>query len=60
MTSTETVSSTWPMRCPKCGKDDEIDICADVWVRVCPEGTDVSAAKIRSARCRFLLRCAAG
>lgn len=33
------------MRCPKCGNDDEIDICADVWVRLCSDGTDVSVAK---------------
>ena len=45
MTSTKTVSSTWQRCCPKCGKDDEIDICAHVWVRLCPEGTDVSAAR---------------
>ncbi len=31
-------------RCPKCGKADEIDIAATVWVRLCPDGTDVTQA----------------
>ena len=32
------------LRCPQCGKGDEIDIAATVWVRLCPDGTDVTAA----------------
>lgn len=30
--------------CPECGKSDEIDIAAHVWARLCPDGTDVTAA----------------
>jgi len=30
--------------CPECGKSDEIDIAATVWVRLCPDGTDLTAA----------------
>jgi hypothetical protein len=33
------------MRCPKCGQDDQIDIRAAVWVRLCPDGTDIFAAE---------------
>jgi hypothetical protein len=33
------------MKCPKCGASDEIDVCADVWVRLCPDGADVTAAE---------------
>lgn len=29
----------WDLRCPGCGRDDEIDIAATVWVRLCPDGT---------------------
>lgn len=43
MTS-ETVKEAWNMVCPECGCDDEIDIAATLWVRLCPDGTDVNAA----------------
>ncbi len=33
------------MRCPKCRASDEIDIAATVWVRLCPDGTDVTQAE---------------
>ena len=33
------------LRYPDCGRSDEIDIAATVWVRLCPEGTDVTAAE---------------
>ena len=31
------------MRCPKCGGTDQIDILAEVWIRVCEDGTDADA-----------------
>ncbi|MFI5109732.1 MAG: hypothetical protein ACHP78_12900 [Terriglobales bacterium] len=33
------------LRCPECGKSDQLDIAATVWVRLCPDGTDVTAAE---------------
>ena len=41
---TRSVIQTWHMACPKCGCDDNIDINANVWVRLCPDGTDVTLA----------------
>jgi hypothetical protein len=41
---TDTVRSAWDMACPECGRDDEIDIRADVWIRLCPDGTDPAAS----------------
>ena len=41
---TESVKEIWGMACPKCDASDQIDICADIWVRLCPDGTDVAAA----------------
>lgn len=38
------VLQTWHMACPKCCCDDSIDINAKVWVRLCPDGTDVTLA----------------
>jgi len=32
------------MRCPKCGNEDQLDIQATVWIRVCEDGTDADAA----------------
>jgi hypothetical protein len=32
----------WNLRCPDCGGTDAIDIAATVWVRLCPDGTDVT------------------
>jgi hypothetical protein len=34
------MSNFFDMRCPKCGDEDQIDILAEIWVRVCPDGTD--------------------
>ena len=42
---TQSVKQIWGMACPKCGASDEIDICADIWVRLCLDGTDVTAAE---------------
>lgn len=39
------LDNDFDMKCPECGASDEIDICADVWVRLCPDGTDVTAAE---------------
>lgn len=36
----QTVKEEWEMACPKCGQDHAIDICANIWVRLFPDGTD--------------------
>lgn len=38
------LDNAFGMKCPDCGKSDEIDIAATVWIRPCPDGTDVDAA----------------
>ena len=39
-----TLDNQWNLCCPGCAQDDEIDIAATVWVRLCPDGTDVTLA----------------
>ena len=39
-----TVRDEWAMVCPKCGKDDEIDVLASAYVRLTPDGPDASAS----------------
>lgn len=34
------VQTEWAMKCPKCGSDESIDICAEHWVRLTEDGTD--------------------
>lgn len=41
----EELGNQFGLRCPQCRKGDEIDIAATVWVRICPDGTDVTAAE---------------
>jgi hypothetical protein len=36
--------NAWGLRCPQCGADDKIDVAATVWIRLCPDGIDVTAA----------------
>ena len=43
--SADECGNQFGLRCPDCGRSDEIDIAATVWVRLCPEGTDVTAAE---------------
>lgn len=31
--------------CPRCHRSDEIDVAATVWIRLCPDGTDFTAAE---------------
>jgi hypothetical protein len=38
------LGNAFSMKCPECGASDQIDICADVWVRLCSDGTDVTRA----------------
>ena len=38
------MSNAFDMRCPACGGTERIDILADVWIRVCADGTDATAA----------------
>jgi hypothetical protein len=40
----------WNLRCPDCGGADAIDIAATVWVRLCPDGTDVTFSHNGCAR----------
>jgi hypothetical protein len=37
---TDDLNNDFGMRCPKCHASDKIDVCADIWVRLCPDGTD--------------------
>lgn len=39
-----TVQDEWSMACPKCGKDDEIDVLASLYVRLTPDSTDADAS----------------
>ena len=39
-----TAGNQWNLCCPECGREDEIDIAAIVWVRLCPDGTDATLA----------------
>ena len=39
------LDNAFGMKCPKCGASGEIDVCANVWVRLCPDGTDVTQAE---------------
>lgn len=40
MIDDSSVSTAWEMRCPKCKRDDEIDISVKSWTRLVPDGTD--------------------
>ena len=40
----EELGNQFGLRCPECGMSDQLDIAASVWVRLCPDGTDVTAA----------------
>jgi len=44
MPTPQTVSAAWNMACPQCGDDDQIDIGATVYVRLCIDGTDITEA----------------
>jgi len=37
-------ANQFDMVCPKCGRTDQLDIAATVWVRLTPDGTDNDAA----------------
>jgi hypothetical protein len=38
------IDNAFGMRCPKCRASDQIDVAATVWIRLCPDGTDVTLA----------------
>ena len=38
------MTNFFDMRCPECGDENEIDIAATLWVRVCSDGTDADAS----------------
>lgn len=40
----EEAGNQFGLRCPACGMSDQIDIAATVWVRLCPDGTEATAA----------------
>jgi xylose isomerase len=35
------MSNCFDMKCPECGTENEIDVQACVWVRLCYDGTDI-------------------
>lgn len=39
------IDNDFGMKCPDCGRSDQIDVAATVWVRLCPDGTDVYEAE---------------
>ena len=39
-----TVEEQWGVCCPNCGRDDQLDVAALVFVRLTPDGTDVDDA----------------
>jgi len=41
---TDDLHNDFGMICPKCGQSSHIDVAAVVWVRLCPDGTDVYEA----------------
>ncbi len=38
------MSNFLDLRCPECGDEDHLDILADVWLRVTPDGTDADVS----------------
>jgi ribosomal protein S27E len=40
-----TVRAYHDVQCPKCGRDDELDVFATVYVRLTPEGSDTDQAE---------------
>jgi hypothetical protein len=41
---TATLDNDDGMKCPACGRSDEIDVAATVWVRLCEDGTVIYEA----------------
>jgi ribosomal protein L37E len=39
------MSNYFDMQCPRCGGTSQIDILAEVWLRVCVDGTDANASR---------------
>jgi len=39
------MTNCFEMRCPKCGGCDEIDVLAQVWIRLCEDGTDADTSE---------------
>ncbi len=44
---TESVKEIWGMACPNCGDCLRIDVSANIWVRLSPDGSDPYEAKIQ-------------
>ncbi|MBN8896672.1 MAG: hypothetical protein J0H19_00270 [Rhodospirillales bacterium] len=38
------MSNLFDMRCPQCGDENQLDIHASIWIRVCTNGTDADAS----------------
>jgi hypothetical protein len=34
------IDNDFGMRCPNCKASDQIDVCANIWLRLCRDGTD--------------------
>lgn len=41
------MSNFLDLRCPECGREDCIDILAEIWVRATEDGTDPDQAGVR-------------
>jgi len=41
----EELGNQFGLRCPECRMSDQLDIAATVWVRLCSDGTDITAAE---------------
>jgi hypothetical protein len=37
---TDQIHNDFGMSCPKCKASSQIDVCANIWVRLCRDGTD--------------------
>lgn len=40
----DSLANDFGMQCPNCGSSNRIDVAATVWVRLCPDGTDIYEA----------------
>jgi len=39
------MTNIFDMRCPKCGNEDQLDVQAKLWIRLCEDGTDADASE---------------
>ena len=46
-----TVAEEWGMKCPECGSDEFLDVCAKIYVRLVPDGTDADEQQDSECLC---------